>query len=340
MELAQDEFTNLLQRTTTDGMVRLVERVLDLLNDWAQMLAEARQELHVLSTPPTMPAVPPPDVPLDYLYTPHMNEALWERALSYLREQIDAEGFRSEDRLDHLWGQPEWRRAMLRMLRSLPSGTRSGNAASQNRRATAIAQFIRETVRESVAPVSLERYQPGRADLIAEFAQQYSVEHMLWRYAADANDLQKQLRALNGNTRHAAHPEIHVAPEMRPEARETTKTFPTRRYIETTWNRAKPTANYDVSDRLAVYGITVDFVAAGGAQDSDLARVLRDEFKFALLPTQDPFSVTVVRTVHGLALDDLDCMQRYRAEMTYLLPQERALIKLVGDPEDSVYRVQ
>ena len=111
VELAQDEFTDLLQRTTTDGMVRLVDRVLDLLNEWAQMLAEARQELHVLSTPPSMPAVPPPDVPLDYLYTPHMNEALWARALSYLREQIDAEGFRSEDRLDHLWGQPEWRQS-------------------------------------------------------------------------------------------------------------------------------------------------------------------------------------------------------------------------------------
>ena len=77
--LAQDEFTNLLQRTATDGLVRLVNRILAPLNDWAQMLAEARQELHALSTPPSMPAVPPPDVPLDYLYTPHMNEALWTR---------------------------------------------------------------------------------------------------------------------------------------------------------------------------------------------------------------------------------------------------------------------
>ena len=48
-QLAQDEFTNLLQRTTTDGMVRLVDRVLDLLNDWAQMLTEAKQELRQLA---------------------------------------------------------------------------------------------------------------------------------------------------------------------------------------------------------------------------------------------------------------------------------------------------
>jgi hypothetical protein len=31
-------------------------------------------------------------------------------------------------------------------------------------------------------------------------------------------------------------------------------------------------------------------------------------------------------------------MQLYRAELTYLLPQERSLIKLVDDPEDVVYR--
>ena len=91
---------------------------------------------------------------------------------------------------------------------------------------------------------------------------------------------------------------------------------------------------------MAVYGIAVDFVAAEGTPDSDLARVLRDEFNLTLLPTQDPFSITVVRTVHGLTLDDLDCMRRYRAELTYLLPHERNLIKLVGDPEDLVYRVQ
>ena len=58
-----------------------------------------------------MPAVPPPDVPLNYLYEPHLNEALWEREASVIcASQIDAEGQRSEDRLDHLWGQPEWRR--------------------------------------------------------------------------------------------------------------------------------------------------------------------------------------------------------------------------------------
>jgi hypothetical protein len=90
--------------------------------------------------------------------------------------------------------------------------------------------------------------------------------------------------------------------------------FPRRHYIENSWNRAKPTANYDVSDRLAVYGVTIDFAAASGRSDTDLTRTLLEEYNLALLPTQDPFSVTFVRTVHGLGLEDLDCMRRYAAE--------------------------
>jgi hypothetical protein len=111
-----------------------------------------------------------------------------------------------------------------------------------------------------------------------------------------------------------------------------------RRYVENAWNRAKPTGNYDVADRLAVYGTVIDFAVASGMADSDLTRALLDEFNITLLPTGNPFSITFVRTVHGLSLRDLDCIRRYRDELGYLSPQERSLVLLVDEPLDTLYR--
>ena len=110
-----------------------------------------------------------------------------------------------------------------------------------------------------------------------------------------------------------------------------------RRYVETSWNRAKPTANYDVADRLAVYGITIDFAATSGDPDSELTRALLDEFNITLLPTENPFAVIFVRTVHGLSLDDLDSTRRYRLELRYISPQQRQLVLLNTGASDDLY---
>jgi hypothetical protein len=98
--------------------------------------------------------------------------------------------------------------------------------------------------------------------------------------------------------------------------------------VEAAWHRAKPTANYDVADRLAVYGVTVDFAAVSGNADSDLTRSMLEEFNIRLLPTENPFTILFVRTVHGLALDDLDCIRRYRREVEMLTPGQRDLLML------------
>jgi hypothetical protein len=110
-----------------------------------------------------------------------------------------------------------------------------------------------------------------------------------------------------------------------------TQQWTDRRYVEAAWNRAKPTANYDVADRLAVYGITVDFAAASGNADTDLTRSLLEEFGVRLLPTENPFTIIFVRTVHGLALDDLDSIRRYREELEYLPSEQRTLVSLVDN---------
>jgi hypothetical protein len=308
--LAKAELTSDLQNAAHDGLTRAYTQLIGVLQNWHQMLREAIDELQALSTPPDMPVVSPGDLPQSYIYAPHWNQPLWDRCLAYLRKHLETQGQRSEDRLDKLWGTAKWRTQMQRALRAVPV-----NAGTSRAQARPIAEFIRQTVRESVAPVTLQEDNPMRDNLIRALANEFSIEHLLWRGAADAEDLERRLRAL----------ELGL-----PEVRQPTKVEATtnRRYIEAAWNRAKPTGNYDVADRLAVYGITVDFAAASGKADSDLTRSSLDEFGVTLLQTENPFTIIFMRTVHGLQLDDLDCIRRYRAEHRGLAPEERVLIHL------------
>jgi hypothetical protein len=316
--LAQAALTSRLQNAAHEGLTRAYTQLAAVLQGWHQMLREAMDELHNLSTPPAMPAVPPPDIPQSYLYLPHFNQPLWDRCLAYLRKHLDVEGERSEERLDKLWGTAKWRSEMQRILRAVPAT--SGPGRSQAR---TIAEFIRQTVRESVAPVTLQEANPIRDNLIRALASEFSIEHLLWRGAAEAQDIERRLRAMS----------MGLA-DSRSDTQ--TQTPTNRRYVETVWNRAKPTGNYDVADRLAVYGVTIDFAAASGNADSDLTRSLLEEFNITLLPTENPFTLIFVRTVHGLTLDDLDCIRRYRDEQRGLAPDERALIQLAPNLDNIV----
>ncbi|HXF63812.1 MAG TPA: hypothetical protein VNK95_19470 [Caldilineaceae bacterium] len=313
--LAQAELTRELQNAAHDGLTRAYTQLAAVLRSWHAMLREAMDELHHLSTPPEMPAVPPPEIPQSYLYQPHLNQPLWDRCLTYLRKHMDVEGQRSEERLDKLWGTAKWRNQMQRILRTAPAAPGAHAGRSQAR---TIAEFIRQTVRESVAPVTLQEANPIRDNLIRALATEFSIEHLLWRGAAEAQDIERRLRAM----------EMGLADSRTVAPGAQTQTPTNRRYVEAAWNRAKPTGNYDVADRLAVYGVTIDFAAASGSADSDLTRSLLEEFNITLLPTENPFTLIFVRTVHGLTLDDLDCMRRYQAEQRSLAPDERALIHL------------
>ncbi|NJN82651.1 MAG: hypothetical protein HC802_10525 [Caldilineaceae bacterium] len=221
LKLAQNELTTRLQESVHDGLVRAHEHLAELLRSWRQMLVEAIDELRELSTPPNLPAVPPNDIAPSHLYVSHLNQALWDRCHDYLRAQQDAFGERSEDRLDDLWGQAEWREQMLelcsRILRGVPTSTRLG---PDQQVVHTLAQFIRHTVRQSIAPVSIQTQNPLRTHLIRALAQEFSIEHMLWRGAEDERDMRRQLRAMRianpqyrraGGSRQAADQRLQTA---------------------------------------------------------------------------------------------------------------------------------
>lgn len=319
--LAQAEITARLQEEAHAGLMRAYSRLVRVLRAWEQLLAEAMAELHALSTPPTMPAVPPPEVPTTYLYQPHLNQALWDRCLEYLRSHLDSFGKRSEERLDILWGTAAWRQELRRILRGEAGSAASSSGRGRPGPARTIAGFIRQTVRESVAPVGIQEPNPVRAALIRTLAPHFNLEELLWRQPAEAAArAQREHPGRNGQENGAAG-----------------QAFSRRRYLEGLWNRAKPTANYDVVDRLAVHGISVDFAAAWGTSESELSWTLQEEFKVALLPTGNPFTALLVRTVHGLALEDLACMRRYQTELSQLSPEARTLVQLDNSPTSPAY---
>ena len=174
---------------------------------------------------------------------------------------------------------------------------------------------------------------PARADLVRKLADEFSLEHLLWRNQSQAEQMEQYLRAM-------AVAEGQLPDDLASQIGNTMeRTFTSKhQYVESAWNRAKPTANYDVVDRLATRGAKVEFATVSGDPDSDLTRALLEEFGVTLLPTQDPFGITFVRTVHGLGMADLDSVQRYKAELSHLSPDERALVLLTSDPTDSIYR--
>jgi len=317
--LAQRMLTAQLRDSVSDGFVRVYDRLGELLTHWNRMLAEAASELATLSTPPAMPTMPPPGIPLQPIYQPHLNERLWNRCLAYLRAQQDTQGRHSEERLGRMWGTHQWQGEMRRIL----SNSHGVEGQSQAR---TIAQFIRDTVRESVAPVSLETTNPVRQALIRELSKEYSIEHLLWRGAVEEEEFNRRLRML----------ELGMLPVTPMEKREGS---PVRRYIEHVWHRAKPTGNYDVSDRLAIYGMTIEFVAAAGDMESELTRALLDEFNFTLLPTGNPFNILFLRSIHGLGLGDIESIRRYQNELNYLSPAERRLILLDEGLRETLYRL-
>jgi hypothetical protein len=331
--LAQAELCAQLQEYVADGIVAGYDRLSEVLNHWSHMLAEAATELSALSTPPLLPAVPPPGVPLIKLYQPHLNQLLWDRCLEFLRTQQDAQGQLSEERLDRIWGTPIWRSEMRRIL----SGSAPQSGQTQAR---TIAQFIRDTVRQSVAPVSIEHPNAVRAELIRELAKEFSIEHLLWRTNQDEAEIQRRLRILEPMGSNRAEPAGALRGRAYMPANEKPPLITNRRYVENAWNRAKPTGNYDVADRLAVYGTVIDFATASGAADSDLTRALLEEFNVTLLPTENPFAVTFVRSVHGLSLHDLDAIRRYRDELAYLTLEERTVVLLSDSIHDPLYHIE
>ena len=332
VNLACSELTALLQDSVWRGLGRVHDRLEQMLKQMDHALEQTCLSLQDWSVSENMPPLPPEDAITSHLYRPHLSQNMWERCLAFMRGRQDvdagsqAAGYRGgEGRLRAIWTTPR----RLERLTALFTGQET----SSHPLADILASYIRESAQAAVgeSPPALPDQEPdgGRAAYDSEtemarqafvrtLAQEYNLEHLLWRDASSAEGLAS----------------------LYPDGEFTPVSTATLRYLESMWNAAKPSANYDVSDRLAAYGLPVEFAAVSGDPDSDLTEDVMQSLRIPRLLTGNPFQIAFVRTLHGLELRDLGSMTRYLAELGRMDSASRQQILLTEVIHAEMYNQQ
>ncbi|MBX2996947.1 MAG: hypothetical protein KF893_00445 [Caldilineaceae bacterium] len=303
LALAQAELTSQLQERVQQGLLRAYDHLAQMLREMARALEDTNESLNQWTVDDGIPT--PVAYAATHLYGPRVSDRLWELCRSHLRAQQDREGRRSEERLRSSWRSVAWRRKLEGLL-----------LEEEDRRplSAAMQDLLRESVQATISDLSAASAQAVRDELVRELAQICNLEHLLWRDGS--------------------------APHHTNGAQGTSKQNLIHRYLEALWSHAKPAANYDVADRLAAHGIPVDFAAVWGSAESDLSETTLREFRSTLLPTDDPFRLNFVRTVHGLTLEDLGSIRRYYMEMMMLNDANLDQLALVDRQRRLLYGVE
>lgn len=114
-------------------------------------------------------------------------------------------------------------------------------------------------------------------------------------------------------------------------------------YTEKLFAIAKPAANFEMSKQIDHERPAIDFGVSQNVHNSKLKRPLEIR-KVSLLTSEDPLSISIVRTVNGISYSDLTCSDRLLAEFYRLNDHDRAqlvllpahYVTLYGNPPDDV----
>ena len=340
VNLACSELTALLQDSVWRGLGRVHDRLEQMLKQMDNVLEQTCRSLQDWSVSEKMPPLPPEDAITSHLYRPHLSQNMWERCLAFMRGRQDVDagiqaagpphsaagGYRGgEGRLRAIWTTPQ----RLDRLAALFTG----QEVSSHPLADILASHVRESAQAAVgeSQTALPEQEPGggraaldsetemaRKAFVRSLAQEYNLEHLLWRDTTSAEGFAS----------------------LYPDGEFTPVSTATLRYLETMWNAAKPSANYDVSDRLAAHGLPVEFAAVSGDPDSDLTEDVMQSLRIPRLLTGNPFQIAFVRTLHGLELRDLGSMTRYLTELGRMDSASRQQILLTDAIHAEMYNQQ
>ena len=309
VRLACLELTTRLQDSVRGGLGRVYDHLEEMLRQMDHVLDETCESLQAWSVSASMPPLPPEEGIDSHLYRPHLNPQLWERCRSFMRSREDAEGRQGEERLREIWTSPQRRQQVAALFTGetgVGGAAQPGAGATRRPLAQALSAYVRDCARAAVAGALDDETDMARRDFVRTLAQEYNLEHLLWREASSSQEVAS----------------------LYPDGEFTPVSTATLRYLEGMWNAAKPSANYDVSDRLAAYGLPVEFAAVSGDADSDLTDSVMQGLRIPRLLTGDSFQISCVRTLHGLELKDLGSMARYMAELGRLNYASRQQILL------------
>ncbi len=340
VNLACSELSARLQDGLWRGLARVHDRLEQLLKQMDHVLEQTFETLQDWSVSENMPPLPPEDAVTSHLYRPHLNPAMWERCLAFMRGQQNVAGSSDaagpphsaiagyqggEGRLREIWTAPH----RLERLAALFTG----QEVSSHPLADILSSYVRQSAQAAAtarqpdlpdhAPDGGRAMQDNETEIarlafMHALAQEYNLERLLWRDSSSPDGFA------------SFYPEGEFSPVS----------AATLRYLENMWNAAKPSANYDVSDRMAAYGLPVEFAAVSGDPDSDLTADVMQSLRIPRLLTGNAFQIAFVRTVHGLELRDLGSMTRYLAELGRMDNATRQQILLTDAIHAEMYNQQ
>lgn len=308
--LAQETLSSQLQEQVHQGLIRVYDHLAQMLREMARALEDTTEALTHWSTADGLPMATPVEYAETHLRRSHLSHHIWGLCRTHLQAKQDDEGRHSEERLRASWRSLAWRRKLEGILLE----KRDGKPL-----APALQDLLRQSVQETIAELSAASAQSVRDELVKLLVAECNLEHLLWRDAV-ATRHPLLVKIDGGSKRASAQNLIH-------------------RYLESLASNAKPAANFDVADRLAAHGIPIDFAAVWGSPESDLTETTLREFRSTLLPTDDPFRINFVRTVHGLTLADLDNIRRYYLELTLMSEAALAQVTLVQHQRHAIYGI-
>ena len=106
-------------------------------------------------------------------------------------------------------------------------------------------------------------------------------------------------------------------------------------FVENIFVRAKPSANYEVAAPSSPYTLELEFGVTPNGADSVLQPAFARRY-VPLLPSADPFSVSLVRTVNHLMLQELATTARCEREFRRLHHRDRDLLTLLPPTTNGV----
>ncbi len=340
VNLACSELSARLQDGLLRGLARVHDRLEQMLKQMDQVLEQTFETLQDWSVSENMPPLPPEDAVTSHLYRPHLNPAMWERCLAFMRGQQHADDSSDaaaptytatgayptgEGRLLAIWTAPHRleRLAALFTGREVSSRPLADILSSYVRESAQAAATARQPDLPDHAPDAGRAMQDDETEMarlafMHALSQEYNLERLLWRDASSPDGFA------------SFYPEGEFSPVS----------AATLRYLENMWNAAKPSANYDVSDRMAAFGLPVEFAAVSGDPDSDLTEDVMQSLRIPRLLTGNAFQIAFVRTVHGLELKDLGSMTRYLAELGRMDNASRQQILLTDAIHAEMYNQQ
>jgi hypothetical protein len=293
-------------------LLRLYRVVYADLESLGACLSGARDELAAWSAGSGSPTRMLPDVSSTHLRLAHGSDRLWRAAQAQIAQAAAAgETGRSEFRRvwrGHAHAVPGMEASDLSSqvaaILGEPNSRRAQDQASVGAAAKALAGLYREYAVVATAYLRpQQKLLAGYSGLVQQVARDANIEQLLF---GDPEGQPAGPGALTPLT-----------------------------FLEDVYARAKPAANYEITSRLSPDAGDVEFVVTPAGSRSRLAHAA-EQRGMVLLVSHDPLSITVVRVLGSLALEDLALAGRCRRSYQRLSPEERSRLSLLPDAESGV----